>query len=76
LFSKSEVLPAVAVKGRIAREGPGLAKPAATAHCTGCKSGPADACTFDTLISVRVDDLENSVRDIDSLKGGSGLYLQ
>ena len=30
-----------------------VAKPTATAICAKRKSGPADACTFDTLIPVR-----------------------
>ena len=37
-----------------------------------CNSGPADACTFNTVISVRVDGLEYSVRDIDCLRAGAG----
>jgi hypothetical protein len=38
-----------------------------------CKSGPADACTFNTMIFCPVDGLEYSVRDIDCLRAGAGL---
>jgi hypothetical protein len=48
----------------------------ATAHCTGCKSGPADACTFDTMISVR-GTVSKILFEISTVfEGGSGLYLQ
>jgi hypothetical protein len=46
-------LPAVGVKGVSHVKGRGSQNPKAAALHHECKGGPADACTFDTLISVQ-----------------------
>ena len=59
------ILPAVGVKGASRVKGRGSQNPRRPLIARGCKSGPADACTFDTLIL-------SGVRAFD-LKTGSGL---
>jgi hypothetical protein len=57
-------------------KGQGSQNPEATADCTKCNSGPADACTFDTMISVR-GTVSKILFEISTVfEGGSGLYLQ
>jgi len=52
LFSSCEILPAIRVYGRIAREVSVVRNVHDDRLCSRKKrnSGPADACTFDTLI--------------------------
>jgi hypothetical protein len=59
------VLPAIGVIGRIGREGSGFPQTLTTAPQQVARAGRLLACTFDALIYVRTDSLENSVRDID-----------
>src|SRR6185312_14529650 len=50
LFSKSENLASIRVKGVSRVKGRGSQNPRRPLIARGCKSGPADACTIDTLI--------------------------
>jgi len=70
------VLPAVRVKGVSGERGRGSQNPRQPLIAERCKSGPADACTFNTVVSVQGTVSKILIEISTHLEGGSGLYLQ
>jgi hypothetical protein len=69
------VSPAVRVEGVSLVKGRGSQNPRRPLLARQCKSGPADACTFNTVVSVRGEVSKILFEISIHLEGGNGLYL-